>query len=128
MYLQSWALLLMKMFPDLTMRLAPVGRAKPIGQSGVILAALVHLLGDRLWLRIVPHPRTGACLRRSRTYTTCVCTVYCVHHELEHWEERNANWHARRRPIMKGSGLAPARTQRSYLFSRNLSFGYLYRF
>ena len=34
MYLQSWALLLMKMFPDLTMRLAPVGRAKPIGQSG----------------------------------------------------------------------------------------------
>ena len=103
------------MFPDLTMmRLAPVDLAKPIGQSGVVLAALVHLLGDRLWLRIVPHPRPGNSPYKiinigKGISTTFACTRYVL---CTPWtylnpgrrqEGNGPNGHARRRPKMKNS-------------------------
>ena len=95
------------------MRLAPVDLAKPIGQSRVVLAALVHLLGDRLGLRIVPHPRPGnspyKIINIGRyLHNFCmhqVCTVYTMNLP-EPWEEagrQEGNGHARRRPKMKNS-------------------------
>ena len=44
--------ILIERFPDL----ASVDLVKAMGQSGVVLAALVHLLGDRLRLQSVTHP------------------------------------------------------------------------
>ena len=94
------------MFPDLTMmRLAPVDLAKPIGQSRVVLAALVHLLGDRLGLRIVPHPRPGnspyKIINIGRyLHNFCmhqVCTVYTMNLP-EPWEEAGGKWACKKTP------------------------------
>ena len=64
---------LIEMFPDL----ASVDLVKAMGQSGVVLAALVHLLGDRLRLLIITHPRSLIKIIRIQ-YGSPVSTRACA--------------------------------------------------